>query len=33
MEKIDGKPAWIVGKVVEGEGKAILAEDINIIEV
>jgi len=33
IEKIDGAPAWIVGRVVEGNNKARIAADAKVIEV
>jgi len=33
IEAIDGQPAWIVGRVVEGENKARIADDATVIEV
>lgn len=29
----DGQPAWIIGTVVEGSGKAFIEEDVTFIEV
>eukprot|EP00005_Dracoamoeba_jomungandri_P005170 CAMPEP_0174261402 /NCGR_PEP_ID=MMETSP0439-20130205/11411_1 /TAXON_ID=0 /ORGANISM="Stereomyxa ramosa, Strain Chinc5" /LENGTH=243 /DNA_ID=CAMNT_0015345873 /DNA_START=346 /DNA_END=1077 /DNA_ORIENTATION=+ len=31
--ELEGEPAWIVGKVIEGERKAYISEDVKIIEV
>jgi len=33
LEKIDNQPAWIIGKVVEGNGKAVISNEVNIIDV
>lgn len=35
LEKLDGQPAWIVGRVVAGDGKrqAVIAEDVAVVEV
>jgi selenide, water dikinase len=32
-EKIDGKKAWIIGEVIKGKKKAILKENIKVVEV
>ena len=32
LEK-DGYPAWVIGRVVEGEKKAYIAEEVTIAEV
>jgi selenide, water dikinase len=32
-EKIDGKKAWIIGEVIKGKKKAILKENIKVVEI
>lgn len=33
IEAADGQPAWIIGKVVEGSGKAFIDKDVAFVEV
>lgn len=33
LQELDGHPAWVIGDVVSGTRKAMIVEDVSILEV